>query len=72
MTEIERAFIKSDRTTLARRIKNLKLRDCQIDYKTGIPKYALCESGCNGEINHTQFIDRLKSKLLQRQEENDG
>ena len=47
MTEIENAFVKSDRTTLSRTIKKFETNGIahQIDDGTGIPKYALCENG---------------------------
>ena len=43
MTEIEDAFVKSDRTTLSRTIKKFETNGIahQIDDGTGIPKYAI-------------------------------
>jgi len=52
LSDIENAFEKADRTTLYRTIKTFEEKDIvhQIDDGTGITKYALCEKGCNGEI----------------------
>ncbi len=58
MTEIERAFVKSDRTTLSRTIKKFETNGIihQIDDGTGIPKYALCAAGCNCEVDQDLHI----------------
>tara|TARA_R110002049_G_scaffold242216_1_gene416034 strand:+ start:241 stop:654 length:414 start_codon:yes stop_codon:yes gene_type:complete len=52
LSVIEKAFEKADRTTLYRTIKTFEKKDIvhQIDDGTGITKYALCEKGCNCEI----------------------
>lgn len=52
LSDIENAFEKADRTTLYRTIKTFEEKDIvhQIDDGTGITKYALCEKGCNCEI----------------------
>jgi len=52
LSDIEYAFEKADRTTLYRTIKTFEEKDIvhQIDDGTGITKYALCEKGCNCEI----------------------
>ena len=52
LSDIENAFEKADRTTLYRTIKTFEDNDIvhQIDDGTGITKYALCEQGCNCEI----------------------
>ncbi len=52
LSDIEKAFEKSDRTTLYRTIKTFEENDIvhQIDDGTGIIKYALCEQDCNCEI----------------------
>ena len=52
LSNIENAFEKADRTTLYRTIKTFEEKDIvhQIDDGTGITKYALCEKGCNCEI----------------------
>ena len=49
---IENAFYKADRTTLYRTIKTFEEKGIvhQIEDGTGITKYALCEKGCNCEI----------------------
>lgn len=58
LTEIEQAFVKSDRATLSRTIKTFETNGIvhQIDDGTGIPKYALCESGCNCEVDQDLHI----------------
>ena len=52
LSDIENAFEKADRTTLYRTIKTFEEKAIvhQIDDGTGITKYALCENGCNCEI----------------------
>ena len=52
LSDIENAFTKADRTTLYRTIKTFEEKAIvhQIDDGTGITKYALCEKGCNCEI----------------------
>ena len=52
LTDIENAFAKADRTTLYRTVKTFEEKGIvhQIDDGTGITKYALCENGCNCEI----------------------
>ncbi|MGC1203684.1 MAG: transcriptional repressor [Flavobacteriaceae bacterium] len=52
LSDIENAFTKADRTTLYRTIKTFEEKAIvhQIDDGTGITKYALCEQGCNCEI----------------------
>jgi len=52
LSDIENAFTKADRTTLYRTIKTFeeKVIVHQIDDGTGITKYALCEPGCNCDI----------------------
>ena len=54
LTDIEQAFTKADRTTLYRTIKTFEEKGIvhQIDDGTGISKYALCEPGCNCEIEN--------------------
>ncbi|MAM17422.1 MAG: transcriptional repressor, partial [Gramella sp.] len=58
LTEIEQAFVKSDRATLSRTIKTFETNGIvhQIDDGTGIPKYALCETGCNCEVDQDLHI----------------
>ena len=53
LTDIENAFEKADRTTLYRTIKTFEENGIvhQIDDGTGVSKYALCEKGCNCEID---------------------
>ncbi|WP_432411295.1 Fur family transcriptional regulator [Rasiella sp. SM2506] len=52
LTNIENAFAKADRTTLYRTLKTFEEKGIvhQIDDGTGITKYALCENGCNCDI----------------------
>lgn len=52
LSDIEHAFDKADRTTLYRTIKTFEEKAIvhQIDDGTGITKYALCEKGCNCNI----------------------
>uniref|UniRef100_UPI00404B7E61 Fur family transcriptional regulator n=1 Tax=Gelidibacter sp. TaxID=2018083 RepID=UPI00404B7E61 len=52
LSDIENAFERADRTTLYRTIKTFEEKAIvhQIDDGTGITKYALCEKGCNCEI----------------------
>jgi len=52
LSDIENAFEKIDRTTLYRTIKTFEENVIvhQIDDGTGITKYALCEDGCNCDV----------------------
>ena len=52
LTDIENAFAKADRTTLYRTLKTFEENSIvhQIEDGTGVSKYALCEAGCNCEI----------------------
>src|SRR5690606_8729921 len=52
LTDIENAFTKADRTTLYRTLKTFEENGIvhQIDDGTGKSKYALCEVGCNCEM----------------------
>lgn len=52
LTDIENAFAKADRTTLYRTLKTFEENGIvhQIEDGTGVSKYALCEAGCNCEI----------------------
>src|SRR5690606_4837322 len=54
LSDIENAFEKADRTTLYRTIKTFEEKAIvhNIDDGTGIVKYALCEKGCNCEIEN--------------------
>ncbi|SNZ01424.1 Fur family transcriptional regulator [Flagellimonas pacifica] len=49
LTDIEVAFGKADRTTLYRTLRTFEEKKIvhQIDDGTGIQKYALCETGCD-------------------------
>ena len=53
LTDIEATFAKAERTTLYRTLKTFEEKGIvhQIDDGTGISKYALCEPGCNCEID---------------------
>lgn len=52
LSDIENNFEKADRTTLYRTIKTFEEKGIvhQIDDGSSITKYALCEKGCNCEI----------------------
>ena len=52
LTDIENVFAKADRTTLYRTIKTFEQKGIvhQIDDGTHISKFALCEPGCNCEL----------------------
>lgn len=52
LTDIENYFDQAERTTLYRTIKTFEDNGIvhQIDDGTGMAKYALCEEGCNCEI----------------------
>ncbi len=53
LTDIENAFDKAERTTLYRTLKTFEEKGIvhQVDDGTGTTKYALCEEGCNCEVN---------------------
>ncbi len=53
LTDIENAFEKAERTTLYRTLKTFEENGIahQIEDGTGIAKYALCEPGCNCELD---------------------
>ncbi len=53
LSDIENAFGKADRTTLYRTLKTFEEKGIvhQIDDGTNISKYALCEPGCNCELD---------------------
>lgn len=52
LSDIEIAFTKAERTTLYRTLKTFEENGIvhQIDDGTGTSKFALCEEGCNCEI----------------------
>ena len=63
LTDIENAFDKAERTTLYRTLKTFEEKGLvhQIDDGTNISKFALCEPGCNCEIDqdvHLHFQKR--------------
>jgi Fur family ferric uptake transcriptional regulator len=53
LTDIENAFEKAERTTLYRTLKTFEKKGIvhQIDDGTNISKFALCQPGCNCEID---------------------
>ena len=53
LTDLEKSFEKSERTTIFRTIKTFIKNGIvhQIDDGTSIPKYALCEENCQCDIN---------------------
>lgn len=69
LTELEKSFEKSDRITLYRTIKTFQEKGLvhSIDDGTGAPKYALCEDGCNCEIErdlHVHFHCKVCSETF--------
>lgn len=69
LTDIENAFAKAERTTLYRTLKTFEEKKIvhQIDDGTGISKYALCEKGCNCEIEqdlHLHFHCNLCNETV--------
>ncbi|MEX0361058.1 MAG: Fur family transcriptional regulator [Allomuricauda sp.] len=52
LTDIENALERADRTTIFRTLKTFEQKGIvhQIDDGSGITKYALCEEGCNCEL----------------------
>jgi len=54
LTEMESFFEKSDRTTLYRTLKTFSENGIvhQINDGNGVPKYALCQDGCNCEVHN--------------------
>ncbi|WP_339654161.1 transcriptional repressor [uncultured Maribacter sp.] len=67
LTDIENAFEKAERTTLYRTLKTFEEKGIvhQIDDGTNISKFALCEPGCNCEIDqdlhlhfHCSYCDK--------------
>ncbi|MDC6353514.1 MULTISPECIES: Fur family transcriptional regulator [unclassified Robiginitalea] len=52
LTDIENAFVKAERTTLFRTLKTFEQNGVvhQIDDGTRIQKFALCEPGCNCDL----------------------
>jgi len=59
LSDIENAFEKADRTTLYRTLKTFEEKTIvhQNDDGTGVTKYALCEQGCNCEIENDLHLD---------------
>ena len=52
LSDVEASFSKAERTTLYRTLKTFEENSIvhQIDDGTGISKYALCEEGCNCDL----------------------
>ncbi len=64
LSDLEKSFEKSDRVTLFRTLKTFQDKGLVhgIDDGTGVPKYALCEEGCECNINrdlHVHFHCRI-------------
>ena len=64
LSELEKSFEKSDRITLYRTLKTFQEKGLvhSIDDGTGAPKYALCEEGCECDIEkdlHVHFHCRI-------------
>ncbi len=54
LSEVESFFEKSDRTTLYRTVKTFEENGIvhRINDGNGVPKYALCEEGCNCDVHN--------------------
>lgn len=64
LSHLENSFEKSDRITLYRTLRTFQENGLvhSIDDGTGAPKYALCEEGCNCDIErdlHVHFHCRI-------------
>lgn len=64
LSDLEKAFEKSDRVTLFRTLKTFQENGLvhSIDDGTGVPKYALCQEGCECNIErdlHVHFHCKL-------------
>lgn len=64
LTELEKLFERSDRITLYRTLKTFQENGLvhSIDDGTGAPKYALCEIGCECDVDrdlHVHFHCRI-------------
>lgn len=64
LSELEKQFEKSDRITLYRTLKTFQENGLvhSVDDGTGAPKYALCEEGCECNIDrdmHVHFHCRM-------------
>lgn len=64
LSDLEKFFEKSDRVTLFRTLKTFQENGLVhgIDDGTGVPKYALCEEGCECDIKtdlHVHFHCRI-------------
>ncbi len=69
LSELEKQFEKSDRITLYRTLKTFQENGLvhSIDDGTGAPKYALCEEGCECNIDrdmHVHFHCRICSETF--------
>ena len=69
LSDLEKAFEKSDRVTLFRTLKTFQENELvhSIDDGTGAPKYALCEEGCECNIErdlHVHFHCRVCSETF--------
>lgn len=69
LSDLEKAFVKSDRVTLFRTLKTFQENGLvhSIDDGTGAPKYALCEEGCECNIDrdlHVHFHCRVCSETF--------
>ena len=58
LTDLEKEVEKSDRVTLFRTLKTFQENGLvhSIDDGTGAPKYALCEDGCNCELERDLHV----------------
>lgn len=69
LTDIENAFEKSDRTTLYRTIKTFSENSIvhQIEDGTGVAKFALCQDGCNCDVESDLHLHFHCNKCHQTQ-----
>ena len=58
LLDLETAFAKAERSTIFRTLKTFEENGVvhQIEDGTGITKYALCEPGCNCEIEQEHIL----------------
>uniref|UniRef100_UPI00404844B3 Fur family transcriptional regulator n=1 Tax=Roseivirga sp. TaxID=1964215 RepID=UPI00404844B3 len=69
LSDLEKTFEKSDRITLYRTLKTFQENSLvhSIDDGTGAPKYALCEEGCECDIErdlHVHFHCKVCSETF--------
>lgn len=67
LSELEKVFERSDRVTLYRTLKTFQEKGLvhRIDDGTGAPKYALCEEGCECDIERDLHVHFHCRKCLE-------